>query len=315
MKQLLCFFVLAAMLASCDGARYRTASGAAWGTAYHITYKSNSDLSDSVVAEMRRVELSLSMFDGESGVSRLNRGDTDSLDSRLLAVFGLSMRVNRASGGAFDPTVAPLVDLWGFGRKGRETSVPDSAAVAAALADVGLSRCRIEGRRLVRGSDAMQFDFSAIAKGYGTDCVAAMLRRNGCTDYMVEIGGEVSLSGANPSGKDWRISIDAPVEQPGGQALDVLELTDCAISTSGNYRNNRNIAPDSVVGHTIDPLTGYPVARRVLSATVVAPSCALADALATAVMAMPDTAASHRMVLSFPSTHAIVALPDTVVSW
>lgn len=314
MRQVLYFFVILQLIcSSCSHDGYRTTSGAAWGTLYHITYKSPKDLSDSVVAEMRRVELSLSMFEPSSSVSRINAGETDTLDEALSAVMALSMRVNRASHGFFDPTVAPLVDLWGFGRKGRDTALPDSSEVASALARVGLARCRIEDGRIVRGAPGMQFDFSAIAKGYGVDRVAAMLRRNGCTDYMVEIGGEVSVSGLNPGSGKWRIRVDSPTCDEA--SLGVLDITDCAVATSGNYRNYRDIAPDSVAGHTIDPTTGYPAPTRVLSVTVIAPVCALADALATSVMAMPDTAVSHRMIRLFPSVSALVAMPDTVVGW
>lgn len=309
MKNIIIYLLLLFVAASCGSdASYRRAEGAGWGTTYHIVYRCDRDLSDSVVAEMKRVEQSLSMFDPGSTVSRVNRFETDTVDSYFIAVWNISARVNRMSYGMFDPTVAPLTDLWGFGRDGRETPVPDSAAVAGCLARVGFGRCSLKDNMLQR-PDSMEFDFSAVAKGFGVDCVAAMLRRNNCTDYMVEIGGEVSVSGLNPSGKLWRIQIDSPsASMPGDEALGVLELTDCAMATSGNYRNNRSVAPDSVIGHTICPLTGYPRARSVLSATVVAPTCGIADALATACMLL-DTVEIRSMINSFPSTSALLCLP------
>lgn len=289
--------------------QYRRAEGATWGTVYHIIYQSPRDLSDSIVAVMAKVEKSLSMFDSASTVSRINAGKTDSVDSFIEAVWKVCTLVNKSSGGMFDPTVAPLTDLWGFGRGGRDVEVPDSAAVAFALEKVGFGRCSISSGTISR-PEGVEFDFSAVAKGFGVDCVASMLRRNGCSDYMVEIGGEVSVAGVNPSGKPWHIQIDSPAAQDvGGESIALLELTDCAIATSGNYRNNRRVGPDSVVGHTIDPTTGYPRRISVISATVVAPSCAVADAMATACMLL-DSASVAGMVGSFPSTSALLYMAD-----
>lgn len=300
--------VLAALLASCNAdVPYRKAEGAAWATVYHIVYKSDKQLDDSVVATMRQVELALSMFDNASTVSRINRGETDSVDAMTEAVIAVSRRVWKASAGRYDPTIAPLVDLWGFGRRGRDAAIPDSASVAAVLARVGLDKVEVANHRLVRSVEGVELDFSSVAKGFGVDCVAQMLRRNGCNDYMVEIGGEISLSGLNPAGEPWHIALDIPVD-----SLATLVLTDCAIATSGNYRNFRTVAPDSVVGHTISPLTGYPVATSVISATVVAPTCALADALATALMAS-DPADARNIVSRFPATRAIIATRDSIM--
>ncbi|MDO4319518.1 MAG: FAD:protein FMN transferase [Bacteroidales bacterium] len=296
----------AAVLYGCGQSQYRRTAGAVWGTTYHITYKSDRNLDDSVVAEMRRVELSLSAFDATSTVSRINRGETDSVDRMFAEVFELSQRVNRLSGGAFDPTVAPLVNLWGFGYRDNGGLLPSSEAMSEALRAVGIARCSIDGMRVVRADSATEFDFSAVAKGYGVDRVADVLRRNGCTDYMIEIGGEVATTGVNPRGEVWRIAIDAPLSgNPGDSTIQVIELDNAAVATSGNYRNYINISADSVIGHTIDPRTGYPAARSTLSATVIAPTCALADALATACMvadretaiAMADSMADVRIIL------------------
>ena len=290
---------------------YHTATGAAWGTAYHITYKSDRDLSDSIVAEMRQVELSLSMFDPGSRISRINSGATDILDKRLIDVMRISIDVNKASDGMFDPTIAPLTDLWGFGRQGRETPMPCPAAIDSAMARVGMDKCHIAGNRIVKGHPDMEFDLSAVAKGYGVDCVANMLRRNGVSDYMVEIGGEVAVGGVNAKGCYWRIQVDSPSSAPDThEAFEILELSDCAVASSGNYRSFRD--DDGVrTGHTIDPSTGYPAVTRSLATTVVAPSCGLADALATALMICePDSAAS--IINFFPSTAAIIITCDSI---
>lgn len=298
-------FTFCILLASCSHNEYRKAEGAAWGTTYRIVYKSDKDLADSVVAEMRKVELSLSMFDKASVVSRINAGETSLLDPYLKSVLNVSFRVNKASKGAFDPTVAPLVDLWGFGRKGRDGELPDSAIVSATLEKVGLSKVKIKGDSISM-PEGMELDFSSIAKGFGVDCVAAMLQRNGCHDFMVEIGGEVSVSGLNTYGERWRIMVEAPTEEVlKDDEPYILEISDCAVATSGNYHNNRQISSDSVIGHTIDPLTGYPKQSSVLSATVIAPACVLADALATAIMATePDKA--ENIIAQFPAAKAVL---------
>lgn len=306
------FLIFALCALSCTRANdWKSASGSVWGTTYHIIYNSDRDLSDSIVSVTSLISESLSMFDRNSTVSRINRGETDSVDAFFADVYGLSQAVYAASRGKFDPTVAPLVDLWGFGRSGKDVSAPDSAAVARTLEYVGLSRSTLDGNRILKDDPRLEFDFSAVAKGYGVDKVAAMLNRNGCSDYMVEIGGEIRLAGHNPRGRDWRIQIDAPVQgsNPGDSALSVLTLTDCAVATSGNYRNFRQLAGDSIIGHTIDPLTGMPSPQKVLSATVIAPDCALADALATALMAS-EPAGAQEIINPFPGVKAFITLPS-----
>lgn len=295
MRLRLYIYILLSVAAwSCGGdADYRRAAGAVWGTTYHITYRSDRALDDSILAEMRRVELSLSMFDSLSVVSRVNRAavtDPIPVDSMFAEVFALSQRVNSLSGGAFDPTVGPLVDLWGFGPHvvdGGEA--PSSEAVEAALATVGIGRCRLEGLAVVKAHPDTRFDFSAVAKGYGVDRVAAALRRCGVSDYMVEIGGEVCVAGVNPRGGEWHIALEAPEigSAVGSNPTQILAITDGAVATSGNYRNYRELADSVTVGHTINPHTGYPQATSTAAATVQAPSCALADALATACMVLP----------------------------
>lgn len=292
-------------LASCSSTGYKKAEGAAWGTTYRIIYNSDKDLADSVVSEMRKVEKSLSMFDKSSTVSMINSGQTNKVDTYLKSVLMTSFRVNKASGGSFDPTVAPLVDLWGFGRSGRETTIPDSAEVEKVMAKIGLPKLKITGDSLIMPA-GMELDFSAIAKGFGVDCVASMLRRNGCSDFMVEIGGEVCVSGKNTYGEKWRIMVENPVESSAiSEDPYILEITDCAVATSGNYRNNRQVGTDSILGHTIDPLSGYPKSNGILSATVIAPACVLADALATALMAS-NVESAESIVKKFPSTKAIM---------
>lgn len=276
--------IFAACLCACSSTNdsYRSISGSAWGTVYHITYNGAPELADSILAEIERVNASLSTFNTESTLYRLNSGATDVVDSLFVDVFAEAAGIWQVSDGLFDPTVGPLVKLWGFGNLG-ETPEPDSAAVDSARALVGFDRCLLRDLHLIKDVKNMEIDLAAIAKGYGVDRIALALRRNGCNDYMVEVGGEVSASGLNPNGRHWRIRIDAPQID---EHQAILSLDNECVATSGNYRNYRERADGSRFGHTINPLTGYPAATPVISATIVAPRCATADGLATAVMTM-----------------------------
>lgn len=287
-------YLLFATFASCVGKKVEI-SGAAWGTSYHITYVGDRNLGDSIVAVMRDVESELSMFDSCSTVSRINRGEDLRVGEMFTEVFTLSKEISRRSGGAFDPTVGPLVNLWGFGYdKASSCQDPSDWQIDSALSTVGMEACRIEGGKVLKKHARTVFDFSSIAKGYGVDAVAAMLRRNGCNDLLVEIGGEIVARGFNVSGRRWRVQIDAPSydvnDLAGHSRMCVIELCDAAVATSGNYRNFRDTAGGRI-GHTLDPRTGRPVNTSTVSATVVASSCAVADALATACMVLsPDEA-------------------------
>lgn len=309
--------IMAAAAYGCSDSRYyadyRDDDGAAWNTTYHVTYRSKKPLGDSILAVMREVELSLSPFCKSSIISRINRNEKARPDSLLTEVFNTSLMVNKASCGLFDPTVGPLVNLWGFGESGHGTPEPTDAMIDSALQSVGMARCELTDAGVTKPSPATRFNFSAITKGFGCDMVGKMLKRNGCDDYMVEIGGEIALSGHNRRGEPWRIMVDAPVPDDstaGHRRMAVIAITGCGVATSGNYRNYRQTSKGTV-GHTISPVTGRPVATSTLSATVVAPTTMLADALATACMAMdPDSALA--MADKFPDTGImLVSMKDS----
>lgn len=264
--------------------KYFKSEGMIWNTVYHITYKGPSELQDSILPVLNEVGKSLSVFDSNSLVSKLNREDSVKADSYLITVYDASRRINSLSGGRFDPTVSPLVDAWGFGI-GHTPSI-DTIAVDSILTFIGIQKTHRNGEYIVKDDIRTRFNFSAIAKGYGCDAVGEMLQRNGVNDYMVEIGGEISLKGKSPSGTSWRIAVDTPKEgnNPGEDTALILSLTDVGIATSGNYRNYREEG-NKKVGHTISPITGQPFLSEILSATIIAPTCMEADALATACMA------------------------------
>lgn len=258
--------------------------GMIWNTVYHITYNGSSHLQDSIISVLNRVSSSLSVFDTNSIVSHLNVSDSIIADKHLISVYDASLRIHALSEGRFDPTVSPLVEAWGFGRNHKPSS--DTVAIDSILTFVGIEKTHKKGKMIIKDDKRTNFNFSAIAKGYGCDMVGEMFKRNGVSDFMVEIGGEITLSGKSPTGKDWKIAVDTPIEgnSPGEDTAIILSLTDAGLATSGNYRNY-SIEGTVKLVHTISPKTGRPFIGEILSATVIAPSCMEADAIATACMA------------------------------
>lgn len=267
-----------------------------WNTVYNITYRGPESLQDSIMPVLDSVSKSASAFDSLSLVSRINRGEELPLDDILRRLYLASVDINRHSGGKFDPTVGPLVTAWGFGKG--HTPTADTLNIPTLLKYVGISKTRLgEGDRLIKDDPRIEFNFSAIAKGLGCDAVAEMLERNGVTDYLIEIGGEIRSSGHSPRGDRWRVQIDAPVASADSvihESQCIVTLGDIGIATSGNYRNFHQ-ENGRRFGHTINPLTGRPATTDVASATVAAPTTMEADGYATAIMAMGSRDA-RRMV-------------------
>lgn len=266
---------------------YQRNEGRVFGTLYHMIYEYPTDLKDSIEAELLRFDGSLSTFNERSVISRVNRNDrTVVLDEWFTTLFSKSLEVSRVTDGAFDFTVAPLVNLWGFGFKKREQVTPEK--VDSILAFVGYDLVELQEGHVVKRDPRVMLDGSAIAKGYACDVIAAQLRRYGIQNFMVEIGGELVASGHNPKGELWRVGINKPLEDSeaiGGELEEVLALSNVAMATSGNYRNFYEEGGKKYA-HTIDPKSGYPIQHNLLSATVVAPDCMTADAYATAFMVL-----------------------------
>lgn len=275
-------------LSACKEKQYFHNEGIAFGTSYHITYKATEDLQKGIEAEMDKFNSSLSTYDSTSTISRFNRSGTEpfdlSKDPWMLKMVQESLRFSELSNGAFDITVAPLVNLWGFGPKAK--SDPTQAKIDSLRNFVGYKLLKLEKDHLTKSDPRMQLDCGAIAGGYASDIIAEFLKDHGADDYMVEIGGEIVLSGKNPEGNKWRIGINKPVDDSTSTNNDVekvLVLTNKALSTSGNYRSFY-LKDGKKYAHTIDPHTGYPVQHSLLSATIIANDCFTADALATACM-------------------------------
>lgn len=286
-------------------AQWRQASGAVWNTTYNITYEASRDCSDSIQAVFRQVEMSLSPFAENSLISAINRNATDSTDALLRRVFAISQSVAAASGGKFDPTVSPVVNLWKFGYTGKVDTdsvwEPSAAQIDSALALVGIDGCRIDDAgKIHKKAPGTTFNFSAVTKGYACDLMAEMLQRNGARNVLVEIGGEIASRGVSSRGTPWRVQVDAPLTDSGvpqHEPLTYVELPEsgAGVATSGNYRNYHG-SSHGRVGHTIDPVTGRPVMTDLLSVTVIASDCATADAWATAAMASPTPTAAASLL-------------------
>ena len=265
---------------------YMKHEGFIFGTTYHITYQCDSDLSAGIKTELEKVDASLSPFNPHSIITAVNQNQDVELNAMFLTVFQKAMAVSEDTEGAFDITVAPLVNAWGFGFK--NGTRPDKHQVDSLLQIIGYKKVALRDGKVVKADPRMMLDCSAIAKGFGTQVTADYLRSQGVKNFMVEIGGEIVTSGVNDSRLPWKIGVTKPVDDSLSVSQDmqtVLNVTDKAMATSGNYRNfyyegGRKFA------HTIDPKTGYPVQHSLLSATVLADDCALADAYATSFMVM-----------------------------
>ncbi len=263
---------------------FQREKGFAFGTLYHVTYQCDSSLQKEIEAELRKVDASLSPFNEESVISRINRNEEVAPDSMFVHVFRLAKAISERTGGAFDITVAPLVNAWGFGFEDGQDLAP--ARVDSILSFVGFEKVDLENGRVVKQDSRVRLDCGAIAKGYGSDAVARMFDSKGVLNYMVEIGGEIVVKGLNPEGRKWRVGINKPVNDSlnvNNEVQAVLDVTDLGIATSGNYRNFY-YKDGKKYAHTIDPRTGYPVQHSILSSTVLAKDCATADAYATAFM-------------------------------
>jgi len=274
-------------------------SGITMGTLYNITLVDDGQartpadrmqpVVDSVLAV---VNAWMSTFDPESDISRFNAfRDTTGFQvaPEVVHVVRAALRVSRESDGAFDITVGPLVDLWGFGPDEDTPEMPSDAQIAQAKSRVGYTMLEItDGIHIRKTNPDVRIDLSAIAKGYGVDKVAEVIATHGYTSFLVDIGGEITARGKNAEGQSWKIGVDKPESghAPGDEITDVLALTDMSVASSGDYRNYKEIQGKRY-SHEIDPNTGKPVQNGMIGATVITGKCMLADAYATALMVMP----------------------------
>ncbi len=283
---LLFLIVATVFILSENRSEYRTSQGAVFGTTYHITYNHNADLSTHITRVLKDVDNSLSTFNASSTISAVNKNQPIGDDSLFMYVFRLAQDISVKTSGAFDITVAPAVNAWGFGFKNSETITDQVIDSLKQIVDY--RKVREESGTIVKDDLRIMLDCSAIAKGFGCDMVAALFDSAGISDYMVEIGGEIVVKGVNSKGSDWRIGISKPTDDSLATETElqtVLELTNRAMATSGNYRNFY-YKDGKKYAHTINPVLCTPVDHNLLSVTVLASECAVADAYATAMMVM-----------------------------
>ncbi len=264
--------------------------GQTMGTSYHITIvaepgkplgEDSVALQADIDAQLVLINQHMSTYIADSELMLLNTAANDEwhyVSEPLREVLAISEKISRKSGGAFDITVGPLVNLWGFGPQKRD-SLPSPEEIAAVKSRVGYQQLELVGHQVRKKAD-IWLDLSAVAKGYGVDWIASYLQERGFRHFMIEIGGELRLLGESPRGGPWRIAIEQP-EILQASVRRVVSLTDAGMATSGDYRNY--IEQDGKrYSHTLDPATGYPISHRLASVTVIAPTSAEADAWATA---------------------------------
>jgi thiamine biosynthesis lipoprotein len=265
---------------------YYETSGEVFKTSFHIKYNYSRLLNEEIEEYLSMVNMSLNPFNMESVIYKVNNNIPVEVDDMFIEVFNKAMEVSEIFGGTYDITSAPLINLWGFGFSKMDSV---SKEVIDSLKEfVGYSKVHLDGRKIVKEDQRLQINASSIAKGYACDVVARMFDSLGISDYMVEIGGEINAKGKNNKGVCWRIEIPKPFDNRKGQVnerMEVVELCNRSIATSGNYRNYY-IRNGKKYAHTINPLTGYPFQSNILSASVIAGDCMTADAFATAFMTM-----------------------------
>ena len=269
-----------------NNAPYQSINGLVFGTVYNITYQYDGDLKNEIEAELKRFDNSLSPFNDSSVISQVNRNEEIVTDSFFQTCFNRSIEISKETKGAFDITVAPLANAWGFGFK--QGAFPDSLMIDSLLQITGYDKVKLIDGKVVKTDPRIMLSCSAVAKGYSVDVVARLLDSKGIKNYMIDIGGEIVARGKNLRGGLWRIGINKPIDDSlsvNQEIQTILELTDVGLATSGNYRNYY-YKDGKKYAHTIDPRTGYPVQHNILSSTVIAEDCMTADALATAFMVM-----------------------------
>lgn len=269
-----------------DSSIYQSDQGTVFGTFYSATYQYPQDLKTELEAELNKVNLSLSPFEETSIISHINRNEDVKVDSMFTYVFNLAEEISGKTNGAFDITVAPLVNAWGFGFKNKIDV--DPAVIDSLRQFVDYRKVKLVNGKVVKADPRIMLDCSAIAKGFGSDVVARFFDRKGIKNYMIEIGGEIVVKGVNSKKENWRIGVNKPIDDSLAVKTElqvILDVTNIGMATSGNYRNFY-YKEGKKYAHTIDPRIGTPVQHSLLSSTVMAPNCAMADAYATSFMVL-----------------------------
>ena len=282
-------WILPLILFGCkhESSYYRT-SGDVFKTSFHIQYKYNRLLDKEIQDCFQKFDLSLNPFNKTSIIYKVNNNIPTEVDDWFIDVFNKAAEVSETSGGTYDITCAPFVNLWGFGFQKVDEGTDLQHTIDSLKQFIGYRKVRLDGRKVIKDDPRLELNASSIAKGYSCDVIASLLESHGITDYLVEIGGEIHAKGKNSSGLCWRVEISKPLDDASGQVnerMEVIQLCDKSLATSGNYRNFY-IKNGIKYAHTINALTGYPAESNILSASVICSDCMTADAYATAFMTM-----------------------------
>ena len=280
-------FVFCLIFSACKKEKtYYSTSGKVFNTGFEIKYKYDRILDDEIKDCFDKFNLSLNPFNKESIIYKVNNNEPTEVDDWFITVFNRAMEVSKISGGTYDITCAPFINLWGFGFQKINEITDIQHTIDSLKQFVGYRKVHIEDRKVIKDDPRLQLNASSIAKGYACDVIAELLDSFSITDYLVSIGGEIHAKGKNQSGVCWRIEIPKPTDDASGlinERMEVVGLCDKSIATSGNYRNFYE-KDGKKYGHTINPLTGYPAESSILSASVIYKDCMTADAFATVFM-------------------------------
>lgn len=313
---LLLIFLLTVLSLSGCGPAETVIRGETMGTTYAVKvmsgrFTSTDHLHGLIDARLQEINMSMSTYIEDSEISRFNDLTTEAggqfTPSRdFLTVMRMAMEIHEMSQGAWDGSLDPLVNLWGFGRDGQRESVPSKDEVEKRLAMVDFGKITITpDGQFVKRDARLSISLASIAKGYGVDVVASVLRENGFDNFLVEVGGELYTSGRRDKDNPWRVGINTPARSAGfGEVHTVLAVEDKGVATSGDYRNYFEV-DGRTYSHVLDPRTGYPVTNGVVSASVVAETCGFADGLATALMVMGPEAGID-LVERLPDVEALI---------
>lgn len=285
----LLLIVISTLFVSCNQKTFKKVqfTGAAQGTYYSITYfdEDARDFQLEVDSILDAFDQSVSIYQANSIVSKVNRNEDVELDDWFIGNFELSQKISKETDGLFDITIGPIANIWGFGTFERPNSI-DPNKIDSALQFVGFHKIKLQGGKIIKENPHMQLNFNAVAQGYSVDVLAAYLESNGIENYLIDVGGEIFAKGRKPNGDKWKIGIEIPEEGAEERFYNkIVSVENEAVATSGNYRKFYEL--DGVkYAHSLNPKTGYPVRHSLLSATVIASTAGKADAYATAFMVM-----------------------------
>ena len=283
MKKTVSILIMMMILTSCNAPERKQYTGVTQGSYYSVIYYDERDFSDEIDSILKDVENSVSLWQENSIIRKVNENKDVIVDKIFIDNFNWAVKAAEFSDGLFDATIAPLVSAWGKKKK-KEIALTDKM-IDSILELVDYRKIRIEEGRVIKDNENMSLDFNAVAQGYTADIIGEYLYSQGINNYLVDIGGEITAKGVKPNGETWKIGIEKPAPDKNAERVIQMkiELKDKAVVTSGSYR--KYIEKDNVrYSHSIDPRTGQPVEHNLLSATIIADNAAWADCLASICM-------------------------------